>query len=125
MTHPTQQRRGSERRRQPRGGRRAGDREGFAPLVMLVGDEHTMMDRSEAILAKLRFAVTTTTSVDHAIRLLPELRPDLVVAGEMDGARIRRSAPHKLTIVVMDRSMRDDPDALIREILRTLRSNAS
>ena len=125
MSHTTSQRRGSERRRQPRGGRRAGDREGFAPLVMLVGDQHTMMDRSEAILAKLRFAVTTTTTADHAIRLLPELKPDLLVAGEMDAARIRRNAPQKLTIVVMDRSMQDDPDALIREILRTLRADAS
>lgn len=92
---------------------------------MLVGDERTVMDRSEAILAKLRFAVTTSTSVDHAIRLLPELKPDLVVAGEMDAARIRRNAPSRVTIVVMDRGMQNDPDALIQEILRTLRGTAS
>lgn len=91
---------------------------------MLVGDQHTVMDRSEAILAKLRFAVTTSTSVEHAIRLLPELKPDLIVAGEMDGARIRRSSSQRVTIVVMDRGMKDDPDALIEAILRTLRVNA-
>jgi CheY-like chemotaxis protein len=121
----TTQRRGSDRRRRPRGGRRAGDREGFAPLVMLVGDQHTVMDRSEAILAKLRFAVTTTTSAEQAIRLLPELKPDLIVAGEMDGARIRRSTSQRVTIVVVDRGMNDDPDAVIDAILRTLRVNAS
>lgn len=119
------QRRGPDRRRQPRGGRRAGDQEGFSPLVMLVGDQPTVMDRSEAILAKLRFAVTTSTSVDHAIRLLPELKPDIVVAGEMDGARIRRNAPRGVRIVVVDHGMRDDPDAIIQAILRTLRSGSS
>jgi hypothetical protein len=92
---------------------------------MLVGDQQAMMERSEAILAKLRFAVTTSASVDHAIRLLPELKPDLVVAGEMDAARIRRNAPHSVTIVVMDRGMQADPDALIQEILRTVRRTAS
>lgn len=121
MTQTVQRRSGVDRRRQPRGGRRTEDREGFAPLVMLVGDQQTVLDRSEAILAKLRFAVTTSTSVDHAIRLLPELKPDLIVAGEMDGARIRRSASHPVRIVVMDHGMRDDPDALIDAILQTLR----
>jgi hypothetical protein len=92
---------------------------------MLVGDQHTVMDRSEAILAKLRFAVTTATSADQATRLLPELKPDLIVAGEMDGARIRRSTSQRVTIVVVDRGVNDDPDALIDAILRTLRVNAS
>ena len=122
MSQTIQRRTGVDRRRQPRGGRRAEDREGFAPLVMLVGDQHTVLDRSEAILAKLRFAVTTSTSVDHAIRLLPELNPDLIVAGEMDGARIRRHSPQPVRIVVMDHRMKDDPDALIEAILRTLRN---
>jgi hypothetical protein len=123
MTQTIQRRSGVDRRRQPRGGRRTEDREGFAPLVMLVGDQQTVLDRSEAILAKLRFAVTTSTSVEHAIRLLPELKPDLIVAGEMDGARIRRHASQPVRIVVMDHGMRDDPDALIDAILRTIRAD--
>jgi len=117
------ERRGPDRRRQPRGGRREEDREGFAPLVMLVGDEPGVMDRSEAILAKLRFAVATSNSVDHALRVLPELKPDLVVAGEWDGARIRSSASGHVPIVVMNRGMQDDPEVLIEEIRRTLRAN--
>jgi hypothetical protein len=124
MSETTPRRSGVDRRRQPRGGRRTEDREGFAPLVMLVGDQRTMMERSEAILAKLRFAVTTSPSVEHAIRLLPELKPDLIVAGEMDGARIRRASSRPVRVVVMDRGMADDPDALIEAILRTLRVNA-
>ena len=118
----TPERRGPDRRRQSRGGRRLKDGEGFAPLVMLVGDGPGMMDRSEAILAKLRFAVATSNSVEHALRVLPELKPDIVVAGEWDGARIRSIFPNHMPIVVLSRSMQDDPEELIEEIRRTLRA---
>jgi CheY-like chemotaxis protein len=110
-----------DRRRQSRGGRRAGDREGFAPLVMLVGDEPSVMDRSEAILAKLRFAVTTSPNVDHALRVFPQLKPDLVVVSEGDSARVRGSAPPNVPIVVMDGRLQADSDALIEAIRRALR----
>jgi hypothetical protein len=116
------ERRGPDRRRQSRGGRRIKDTEGFAPLVMLVGDGPGMIDRSEAILAKLRFAVATSNSVDHALRVLPDLKPDIVVASEWDGARIRSIIADDTPIVVMSRSMQDDPEALIEEIRRTLRA---
>jgi CheY-like chemotaxis protein len=115
-------RRGRDRRRQQRGGRRADDREGFAPLVMLVGDEPSVIERSEAILAKLRFAVTTSTSAEHALRVLPELKPDLVVAREDDGEKIRTSAMLRVPVVVLDGSMQDDPETLIKEIRRALRA---
>jgi CheY-like chemotaxis protein len=115
-------RRGRDRRRQQRGGRRADDREGFAPLVMLVGDEPSVIERSEAILAKLRFAVTTSTSAEEALRVLPELKPDLVVAREDDGEKIRTSAMLRVPVVVLDGSMQDDPETLIREIRRALRA---
>jgi len=115
------ERRGVDRRRLPRGGRRAGDSEGFAPLVMLVGDEPGMIDGSEAILAKLRFAVATSSSVDDALRVLPDLKPDLVVAGEGDEARLRSGTPTHVPVVVMSRSMQDNPEALIEAIRRTLR----
>ena len=113
---------GVDRRRLPRGGRRAGDHEGFAPLVMLVGDEPAIIDGSEAILAKLRFAVATSSSVDDALRVLPDLKPDLVVAGEGDEARLRTGTPTHVPVVVMNRGMQDNPEALIEAIRRTLRS---
>jgi hypothetical protein len=116
------ERRGPDRRRQPRGGRRADDREGFAPLVMLVGDEPAVVDRSEAILAKLRFAVATSSSVDHALRVLPDLKPDLVVAAQADEARLRGGTPTHVPLVVMNPDMQDDPEALIEEIRRALRA---
>ena len=112
---------GVDRRRLPRGGRRAGDHEGFAPLVMLVGDEPAIIDGSEAILAKLRFAVATSSSVDDALRVLPDLKPDLVVAGEEDEERLRTGTPTHVPVVVMNRGMQDNPEALIEAIRRSLR----
>ena len=88
---------------------------------MLVGDEPGMIDGSEAILAKLRFAVATSRSVDDALRVLPDLKPDLVVAGEGDEARLRSGTPTHVPVVVMSRSMQDNPEALIEAIRRTLR----
>lgn len=115
--------RGPERRRLPRGGRRTEDRDGFAPLVLLIGEEPDVVDRSEAILAKLRFGVTTSGTVDDALRVLADLHPDIVISGSRDAARIRAEAPQHLPVVVMDQGMQDSPEALIEEIRRMLRLN--
>lgn len=125
MPAPTPFARGPERRRLARGGRRAEDLDGFAPLVLLIGEERDVVDRSEAILAKLRFGVTTSTSVDDALRVLVDLHPDIVISGARDAARIRSEAPQHLPVVVMDQGMHDSPEALVEEIRRTLRSNAA
>jgi hypothetical protein len=113
--------RGPERRRLPRGGRRAEDRDGAAPLVLLIGEKPEVVDRSEAILAKLRFGVTTSSTVDDALRVLVDLHPDIVISGQRDAERIRTEAPQHLPVVVMDQGMQDSPEALIEEIRRTLR----
>lgn len=89
---------------------------------MLVGDEPAVIDRSEAILAKLRFAVATSSSVDHALRVLPDLKPDLVVAAQADEARLRSGTPTHVPLVVMNPVMQDNPEALIEEIRRALRA---
>ena len=123
MPDPIPFTRGPERRRLVRGGRRAEDREGAAPLVLLIGERPDVVDRSEAILAKLRFGVTTSATVDDALRVLAQLRPDLVVSGPRDAERLRREAPEHLPVVVMDQRMQDSPEALIEEIRRTLRAN--
>jgi CheY-like chemotaxis protein len=124
MAHLSEQRRGPDRRRRARGGRRASDRDGFAPLVMLVGDGREAIEGAEAILAWLHFAVATAATADDALRTMPDLRPDLVVASEWDSALIRGRARQPVTVIVMDRRMQDDPEALIDKILKTIRSQA-
>lgn len=114
-------RQGPDRRRQPRGGRRTNDSDGVAPLVLLVGAKPDVVNSAEAVLAKLRFAVATSTSTDEALKVVTGLRPDIVVAGEADAPEIRRRAPQGLPVVVMDGAMRDNPESLINEIRRTLR----
>jgi hypothetical protein len=121
MPDSPERRDGPDRRSQPRGGRRAEDRDGFAPLVLLVGDKPDVVSRSEAILAKLRFAVSTTPTVEDALRVIPDLRPDLVVASEWDGARIRTAAQPP-PVIVVSRGVEESPDELIEEIRRALRA---
>jgi CheY-like chemotaxis protein len=122
MPNAPQPRRGPDRRRRPRGGRREGDRDGFAPLVLLVSDDASVVDQSEAVLAKLRFGVTVSASVEEALRVLAGLHPDIVVAGAADAHRIRMEAPEHLPVVVMTEEMREDRTVLIEGIRQTLRA---
>src|SRR5262245_53009195 len=66
--------RGPERRKQPRGGRRATDVAGFAPLVLVLGRGEDAVAQAEAVLARLKFAVTTTGTVEEALRILEGIR---------------------------------------------------
>jgi len=77
-----------DRRRRPRGGRRAGDVAGFTPLVFVVSDKRRR-EVSEAILAKLRFAVAPFDSADAAAAMMLSLRPEVVVAGRLDYMKLR------------------------------------
>ena len=123
MPNAPEQRRGPDRRRRPRGGRREEDREGFAPLVLLVGADASVVEQSEAVLAKLKFGVTVSSSVEEALVVLAGLRPDIVVAGPDDAHRIRMEAPEHLPVVVMTEEMRDNRGVLIEGIRQTLRAN--
>ena len=123
MTKTLEQPRGADRRHQPRGGRRAGEPEALAPLVLLVGTNPNLSDQSEAVLARLHFAVATSRSADDALGILPGLRPDIVVADAADAERIRMEAPQLLPVVVMTDEMRQDHQALIEGIRESLRSS--
>lgn len=115
-------RRGPERRKQPRGGRRTEDAAGFAPLVLLVGEGDVVVAQSEAVLAKLRFAVTTSATVEDALRVLMGIRPDVVVAEPEAASRIRLEAPEHLPVVVLTDEMRADRNALIEGIRKSIRT---
>ena len=71
---------GPDRRRFARGGRRTTDRAGYAPMVVVIDDDLTRLDLSEAILAKLRFAVAPFATVEKAMAAMHALRPEIVVA---------------------------------------------
>jgi CheY-like chemotaxis protein len=123
MTY-AQKRSGTDRRRQSRGGRRPTDTDGSAPLVMVVGQDAVAVNLAEAVLAKLRFAVTTSSNVDDAMRVLQTLKPEIVVAASADAGRIRLEAPEHLSVVEMTDQMREDPLTLVESIRKRLRANA-
>jgi hypothetical protein len=114
-------RQGADRRSRPRGGRRAGDKAGFAPLVLLVDENAENGARCEAILAKLRFAVAPAHTVDEAIRVMDALRPNLVVARVEDVSRLRKATPSGIPFVALTEK-HNDLEEMVQEIRRALRS---
>lgn len=91
---------------------------------MVVGEDPVAVNLAEAVLAKLRFAVTTSNSVEDATRVLPGLKPDIVVAASSDAGQLRMQAPEHLSIVEMTDRMRQDPHVLVDSIRQSLRANA-
>jgi hypothetical protein len=92
---------------------------------MVVGDRAAVGDATEAVLAKLKFAVAPSPTVDDALQIMISLRPDLIVAREEDAARIRRECPEYRPVVTATEAMRDDPQLLIEEIRAALRAMAN
>src|SRR4029079_18761874 len=108
--------RGPDRRRVPRGGRRETDVAGCAPLVLVLGRGETAVAQAETVLARLKFAVTTTASVEEALRIMEGIRPDVVVAEPEAASRVRLEWPEHVPVVEMNGEMRDNPDALVEAI---------
>lgn len=120
----SEQRRTTNRRRQPRGGRRATDQPGFAPLVLVADEDADSRAMCEMILAKLRFAVAPVDSIDKALTVLTTLRPDVIVVHARDTLVIQRAAwPNGIPFVRVTDEMRD-PDALVDAIRNAIRSCA-
>jgi hypothetical protein len=115
-----EKRQGTDRRSRPRGGRRAGDKAGFAPLVLLVDEDAEKSARCEAILAKLRFAVAPAHTVDEAVRVMEALRPNLVVARVQDEPRLKKATPAGVPLVLLTEK-HNDLEEMIEEIRRALR----
>ena len=91
--------------------------------MLLVGADADVVGQSEAVLAKLRFAVATSGSVDEALHVMTGLRPDIVVADADAAARIRLEAPDHVPVVVLDDTTRADREALVERIRETIRAN--
>lgn len=116
-------RRGPDRRSVPRGGRRTGDVDGFAPLVLLLGRGETVVAQAETVLARLKFAVTTTGTVAEALRIMEGIRPDVVVAESDAALRLRLESFEDVPIVEMNAEMRDNSDVLVEAIRHALRTS--
>jgi PleD family two-component response regulator len=116
---PDRPRRGPDRRAQSRGGRRADDKPGFAPLVLVVDGESNGNSRCEAILAKLHFAVAPAHDAAEAIRVMEALRPNIIVARIADAAAIRQATAADVPVVILSDDMAD-PEVLIAEIRKEL-----
>ncbi|HEX5475169.1 MAG TPA: hypothetical protein VFX12_10945 [Vicinamibacterales bacterium] len=119
-------RRSQDRRHFPRGGRRPGDRPGYAPLV-LVADDDAHGERCAAILAALHFAVAPAHSVEEAMKVMEALRPELVVAHLEDGDRLsaamRADAFTAGVPIIHVTEQTDTPEALVGEIRRVIRQH--
>ncbi len=111
------ERRQSDRRRRPRGGRRAGDQPGYSPLVLVVDRDTHGRDACEAILAKLRFAVAPVETAEKALALMTALKPDIVVVRDTEAALLRG-----VEVPLVVTSATQDALALVEEIRRALRT---
>jgi PleD family two-component response regulator len=126
MGPEAERRHDSDRRRWPRGGRRAGDRAGYSPLVLVADEDADSAARCEAILATLRFAVAPARTIEEALVVMRALRPTIVVARVRDAERLEREMrANEMTasvplVIVTDALA--DPMALVAEIRRVLRS---
>ena len=114
-------RQGPDRRSASRGGRRATDKPGYAPLVLLVDADEDSNARCEAILARLHFAVAPARSIEEAQRVMTALRPNLIVARVADAALLKQTMTDDLPIVLLNDDMLD-PEVLVEEIRRELRA---
>ncbi|HTI39623.1 MAG TPA: hypothetical protein VL484_18825 [Vicinamibacterales bacterium] len=124
-SHTPERRQHAERRRLPRGGRRPGDHQGYAPLVLVADDDVDSSSRCEAILARLRFAVAPAHSAEEAVRVMQVLRPNIVVAHLRDETMLRRkmeSEPAMAGVPILSlNNDTKDPELLVEAIRRVLR----
>lgn len=91
--------------------------------MLLVGGDAEVAGQAEAVLAKLRFAVATSGTVEEALRVMSGLRPDIVVADADAAARLRLEAPEYVPVVVLDDEMRASREALVEGIRDAIRAN--
>lgn len=119
----TERRQGPDRRRHPRGGRRPEDRAGFSPLVMVIDADHDRRELTEAILAKLQFAVAPVDVLDKAISIAHALRPAVIVCGPRDAAAVRQGLRLEIPIVAIEPDVAVT-DALVEVVRAALRSAA-
>ena len=114
-------RRGTDRRSRPRGGRRESDVDGFTPLVFVIAGEQPARETCEAILAKLRFAVAPFSSSEAALSVIDNLRPDLIVAAELDHRHLLGAMRDSQRVPIVPLSDSAPAEAIVEAVRRALR----
>lgn len=98
-------------------------------MIFVIDKDARRREISEAILAKLRFAVAPFATADEAISAMRALRPEAVVAHQDAVATIRDHLASDLTgRVVSLLPVTDDlatPEALVEALRRLLQSKTS
>lgn len=97
-------------------------------MVVVIDEDARRLDISEAILAKLRFAVAPFGSVEKALAAMQALRPEIIVAredavhelrGRLPAARDGRAIP--LLPVTPELA---DPEALVEALRQLMREHS-
>jgi len=96
-------------------------------MVFVIDEDSRSRDISEAILAKLRFAVAPFESLDKAISVLQALRPEVVIAREDHIDRLRATLAHQRggMIPLVPITKDQGGEALVEEVRRVLRDRAA
>jgi CheY-like chemotaxis protein len=92
---------------------------------MVVDSEARRRDITEAILAKLMFAVAPVESAEKAISILRALNPEVIVASEQDAKRIRETIQLDDGIAIV--AVSDDTrvtESLIETVRQSLRTRS-
>jgi FixJ family two-component response regulator len=118
---------GPDRRRFARGGRRAHDPAGYAPMVVVIDNDATRLDLAEAILAKLRFAVAPFATVEKAIAAMHALMPEVVVVRADAVRELRDRLPvdrdgRAIPLLPLTAELAD-PSALVEALRQVIRQN--
>ena len=120
---------GPDRRQFARGGRRTTDKAGYAPMVVLIDNDATRLDLSEAILAKLRFAVAPFASVERALTAMTALMPEVVIARTDCVHELRGRLPldrdgHAIPLLPLTAELSEPPKLIeaLRQLIRRHRA---
>ena len=92
-------------------------------MIVVIDDDATRLDISEAILAKLRFAVAPFASVDKALAAMQALRPEIIVLRDSALQQLRGRVPadkdgRAIPLLAVTPEL-SDPETLV-EALRAL-----
>jgi hypothetical protein len=86
---------------------------------MVIEADTARRDATEAILAKLRFAVVPVESVERAVALSQALRPSVIVCKELDVRGCQALLQSHIPVVPLIES----PDILIDRIRQAIRAS--